>query len=124
MRKMTSQVTRASVMELARLPHHNLHVVERELPMADVLDMIRWLLQTFSIIRSGGKLPKNIFPIFFPIFPGAVSCWRCLRLGPRPALSRCVDNKTPCVLTFFTWFFNLMVLLGARLGACSTKGRW
>ena len=27
-----------------------------------------------SITRSGGKLPKNIFPIFFPIFPGAVSC--------------------------------------------------
>ena len=75
-------------------------------------------------VASGGKLPKNIFPIFFPIFPGAVSCWRCLRLGPRPALSRYVDNKTPCVLTFFTWFFNLMVLLGARLGACSTKGRW
>ena len=45
---MTSQVTRASVMELARLPHHNLHVVERELPMADVLDMIRWLVQVVA----------------------------------------------------------------------------
>ena len=61
MSQMTSQVTRASVMELARLPHHNLHVVERELPMADVLDMIRWLVQTFSITRSAGKLSKNVF---------------------------------------------------------------
>ena len=118
---MTSQVTRASVMELARLPHHNLHVVERELPMADVLDMIRWLVQTFSINRFGGKLPKNIFAEIVLIFPGAVGCWRCLRLGPRPALSRCLDYKT---LTFFTWFFNFMVLLGARLGACSTRERW
>ena len=48
MSQMTSQVTRASVMELARLPHHNLHVVERELPMADVLDMIRWPLQVVA----------------------------------------------------------------------------
>ena len=69
MRKMTSQVTRASVMELARLPHHNLHVVERELPMADVLDMIRWPVQTFSITRSGGKLPKNIFFNFHSNIP-------------------------------------------------------
>ena len=36
-------MTRASVMELGRMPHHHLHVVERELPMADILDMIRWL---------------------------------------------------------------------------------
>ena len=36
------QVTRASVMELGRMPHHNLRVVERELPMANILDMIRW----------------------------------------------------------------------------------
>ena len=48
MSQMTSQVTRASVMELARLPHHNPHVVERELPMADVLDMIRWPVQVVA----------------------------------------------------------------------------
>ena len=68
MSQMTSQVTRASVMELARLPHHNLHVVERELPMADVLDMIRWPVQVVA------NCPRTFFSIFIPIFPGAVSC--------------------------------------------------
>ena len=40
-------MTRSSVMELGRMPHHHLHVVERELPMADILDMIRWLKENF-----------------------------------------------------------------------------
>ena len=66
---MTSQVTRASVMELARLPHHNLHVVERELPMADVLDMIRWLVQTFSITQKWWQTAQEHFSNFLSNIP-------------------------------------------------------
>ena len=61
---MTSQVTRASVMELARLPHHNLHVVERELPMADVLDMIRWPVQVVA------NCPRTFFQLSFQYSQG------------------------------------------------------
>ena len=59
MSQMTSQVTRASVMELARLPHHNLHVVERELPMADVLDLIRWPLQVVASCQRTSLQKKS-----------------------------------------------------------------
>ena len=70
-------MTRSSVMELGRMPHHHLHVVERELPMADILDMIRWLKENFLGYKWSIKHSS-----------GGGNCLRCLQQGLQLALSR------------------------------------
>ena len=61
-------------MELGRMPHNNLHVVERELPMADILAMNRG--------------PQNFLTINKTFLTGVETCLRCLQRGLRPPLCR------------------------------------